>query len=1578
MAKKTALEKEISQLRAELDTLKATRSAISEPVKISQSPPLILTKTGNYEVWKRIITSEIRVMKCEDLINQNLAQPKLSEEELERRRSQVYTHIMSRLHEDYQKLVCAIENPAEMLLRIERIKRPKMPSTRFAVKRGWSSLTFSKSRENAEEFITRFEEQTRKVESFGEAVAETDIKENFLIATQNSFPELVRKYDAANGKMSIDELKTLLLNEEAMENEAKDRAGEGEAHVAEPQRGRGRGRGRMNQRQRGRGGRKRSITCHWCGKPNHVAAKCYSKAHICYNCKQSTTNPEHFGDTCRNPKVYGANFPSSRGRGSSLKRSFSESRTGQNMKQNDEYRGTSRGTFQGRGRGQFRGVNRLRYQRGNKTWYNPSYKHEARRYDEEPLYKKVRLADKKDSSDKYAFVAVDRERSNDETMLADYDDEINTVGAEKGNKNFTSIDFVADCAATETLVNKPQYLSTCEKVIGRRIRSANKNSKADLNVEYEGTMKMRGKGGKILKLKKVLCAKSVARNLLSIRKLVNEGAQVLLDDTGIQILNKRTKEIMKEGTYDGKFWWLNFNLIGNNNFNKNNRASANAAYTVTKEGKAIDSKGVKKKTIRDNEGSSMKSQKEGSKIKKNYIDREHSYSTRQGKNDDDTVITYETINNSDTLEKYINTVCNIKLNDLRELDENKVLSLKENIGLIWHYRLAHASKGYLEAAAKIIPELRGVKFDASITDCEICKRAKMRRVPSKTVRYRFKVPLQLLSTDVMGPISPGTYKFGARYIVTFIDDTTRYAWAYPMVDKTMVHIAFGKMLDDARKIRGKGATVSILRLDGGTEYKTESFKRMMEKEKIERDVAPTKTPNLNSTAERFNLELQQKIRCLLFSSGFPLQMWAYALQFAVYVYNRTPHKSINMKIPYELLHERPCTVNYMKRFGCLCFALNQSAKGKWEERGIAGFLVGCDDTCYRIIDPSTGKVYRTKHVDAIESKTYGDVYRTKRNLTILKDPPISKNDEGYDWFLTDEDENVEGTLGNGQQGNTMFEAREAFSLLCEKYTKNSNDENDETEMYMTTTVTEDEPLNYGEAVNSENREEWLKAIKQEFDAHVENNTWAIVERNAVPSDQPILTSRWLFKRKDAKNSVGIFKARLVIRGYADKNMYSRMEIYAPVARLTDIRFMLAVANKFSLTLYCMDVSTAFLNGRLDKKVYMEIPEGHKDVGRAKTHVCEVKRALYGLKCSARKWFERFREAMVKLNFEVYPFQACIFKWRKGQHFVILLLYVDDCLLLGNHEHKLKEVKDKLSKEFKMKDFGEPTKFVGIEIVRDMRNNVMYLHQRTLIKKILKRFNMEESRPVKTPGITNEGEGKRSNKTNSEILLENQKHIPYREAIGSLLYLASGTRPDLSYVVNTLSRKQNNYTNADWVKVKRVLRYLRGTENLGLKYTGKGNQLECYADASLGTNDEKGKSTSGLIVKLFDDIIYWRTKKQTHVALSSAESEYLAMSLACKELVCIREMCIRLLKMNIVPILYEDNKAAIKIATSDESQTLKHIVKLCYHYVRLEVSKGNVIIKWVRTDEQLADGFTKALGIAKFKEFQKNILCGIDN
>ncbi|XP_050503584.1 uncharacterized protein LOC126882653 [Diabrotica virgifera virgifera] len=142
--------------------------------------------------------------------------------------------------------------------------------------------------------------------------------------------------------------------------------------------------------------------------------------------------------------------------------------------------------------------------------------------------------------------------------------------------------------------------------------------------------------------------------------------------------------------------------------------------------------------------------------------------------------------------------------------------------------------------------------------------------------------------------------------------------------------------------------------------------------------------------------------------------------------------------------------------------------------------------------------------------------------------------------------------------------------------------------------------------------------------------------------------------------------------------------------------------------------------------------------------------------------------------------------------------------------------------------------------------------------MLKRFDMIECKPVKTPMVAMKN-------LDCENMIENCKEYPYRQAIGSLLYLANGSRPDITYAVNILSRKQTNFDNSDWIKVKRVFRYLKGTFNLGLQYKSEKDGLECFVDASLGMNDEAWKSTSGLVIMLFGDIISWRSKKQSHVA-----------------------------------------------------------------------------------------------------------------
>ncbi|MBP1527254.1 MAG: hypothetical protein H9Q66_04970, partial [Spiroplasma ixodetis] len=464
----------------------------------------------------------------------------------------------------------------------------------------------------------------------------------------------------------------------------------------------------------------------------------------------------------------------------------------------------------------------------------------------------------------------------------------------------------------------------------------------------------------------------------------------------------------------------------------------------------------------------------------------------------------------------------------------------------------------------------------------------------------------------------------------------------------------------------------------------------------------------------------------------------------------------------------------------------------------------------------------------------------------------------------------------------------------------------------------------------------------------------------------------VFKRKqEAKNAIR-YKARLVIRGFMDKNKYDLSETYAPVARLTDVRFLLAVANKFKLQIHQLDIKTAFLNGELEKKVFMEIPDGYEGKEELnEKYVCELSKALYGLKVSPKLWYEKLRITIEKCQFSTYEYQPCIFMWRKEGKFVIMLIYVDDILIVGNSSSKINQTKDILNKEFEISNLGSPEKFLGIEISHDVENSRLMLSQREFILKMLKKFKMEECNPVQTPMVTAESEKKTTK--NENIKIDENIIFPYRQAVGSLLYLANATRPDITYAVNLLSRKQSNFDLHDWLKVKRIFRYLKGTINLSLVYEGKGDNLECYVDASLGVNEETGKSTNGVLIKLFGDIIHWKTKKQSHVALSTAEAEYIAMSMAVKEIKSLNKMCDKLIKLQLTPIVYEDNTAAIKIAKSDESQTLKHIVKLCYHFIRMEVANKNIIIKWINSDNQIADAFTKVLGPKAFDRYRNMML-----
>ena len=254
-----------------------------------------------------------------------------------------------------------------------------------------------------------------------------------------------------------------------------------------------------------------------------------------------------------------------------------------------------------------------------------------------------------------------------------------------------------------------------------------------------------------------------------------------------------------------------------------------------------------------------------------------------------------------------------------------------------------------------------------------------------------------------------------------------------------------------------------------------------------------------------------------------------------------------------------------------------------------------------------------------------------------------------------------------------------------------------------------DPANYQEAMQTTDRSKWVEAIDDEINS-MYKRCLETSYRNDVPYDgkrQNIINSRWVLKNTIESNGDVRYKIRLVIRGFKDRNEYDLQETYALVSRLPLIRITLAIANKYDLDLWQMDVKTAFLNGFLNTPVYMEIPEGidcSTEIKREK--VCKLEKTFYGLKVSSKGWNEKFTETVKKFGLKPDSNEPCLFTWNEKDKILILILYVDDIILACNDKIKMIEVKQKLMREFDMTDVGEPKVFLGLEINRNRKARVI--------------------------------------------------------------------------------------------------------------------------------------------------------------------------------------------------------------------------------------------------------------------------------
>ena len=491
---------------------------------------------------------------------------------------------------------------------------------------------------------------------------------------------------------------------------------------------------------------------------------------------------------------------------------------------------------------------------------------------------------------------------------------------------------------------------------------------------------------------------------------------------------------------------------------------------------------------------------------------------------------------------------------------------------------------------------------------------------------------------------------------------------------------------------------------------------------------------------------------------------------------------------------------------------------------------------------------------------------------------------------------------------------------------------------------------------------WKAAVDEEVRALAKNGTWEITD---LPRGKKPVGCKWIFTVKyKADGNVDRYKARLVAKGFTQSYGIDYQETFAPVAKLNTVRVLLSLAANLDWSLHQLDVKNAFLNGDLEEEVYMDIPAGLETTSNF-NKVCRLRKSLYGLKQSPRAWFERFTKVVKGYGFVQCQSDHTLFvKHFPERKLAILIVYVDDIILTGNHEGKIDLLKKLLTKEFEIKDLGNLKYFLGMEIARSKKG--IAVSQRKYVLDLLNETGMLGCKPAKTP-------------MDSTVKLEESDGSPpvdkgrYQRLVGKLIYL-SHTRPDIGFSVSMVSQFMNNPTEKHMTAVTRILRYLKMTPGKGLFFqrTTK-KEIEIFSDADWASSVTDRRSTSGYCSFVWGNLVTWRSKKQSVVARSSAEAEFRAMAQGICEGIWLNRLLEELRVLSKHPlVLYCDNQAAISIAKNPVHHDRTKHVEIDRHFIKEKIEEGFFKVSFIPTNCQTADILTKALARVNHEDLTEKL------
>jgi transposase InsO family protein len=890
-----------------------------------------------------------------------------------------------------------------------------------------------------------------------------------------------------------------------------------------------------------------------------------------------------------------------------------------------------------------------------------------------------------------------------------------------------------------------------------------------------------------------------------------------------------------------------------------------------------------------------------------------------------------------------------------------------------HERLGHQNFRHVK---EVVERELNVKVNIPKTICEGCAMNKAHKMPfGDRSAYRATKPGEIIHSDVCGPF-PTESLSGNKYYVLLKDDYSRFRQVYFIKHKNEVAKCIDDFLD---KFKVLGHVCRIFQCDGGLEYLNQEVKQSLSKRGIELRPSTPYNQEQNGCAERDHRTIVEMSKCLLHAhTGLPPFMWAEMMNTSAYILNRTGVSGVAGKSPHEVWYGTKPRISHFRVIGTVGFAhIPKQLRNKLESKAMKCILVGYnDDTNYRLYVPSQRKIIWSHDVrfqveplckNSKEFVEQGE--QIEQSIEQVSNPPsaIEFGSDSEEEIEVENEPDVPDANDVGVNQNAIITPPKVVrrstrhAKKIDKQWPREQSHSVQVEDAYVFEIECNDPFSYEQAMESDEKKSWIVAMNSEISSLKENKTWKLV---SLPPNRKAIKSRWVFKTKlNPDGTIDKYKARLVVKGFAQKAGVDYDQTFSPVAKSGTIRSVIAVAANEGMELLQFDVSTAFLYGELQEEIYMAQPEGYND---GTTKVCKLLRSLYGLKQAPRCWNRRIGEFLKSQGFNPSEADPCLFIKITATGKIILAIYVDDGLIAFKNKQEVNEFITMLQKEFKVV-IKPASYYLGIQIEKQNGGSIK-IHQSAYLEKVLKRFGMDECNPVTTP-MVRDGE-----KQMTEVLEEN---FPYREAVGALMYLMVGTRPDIAYAVGVVSRTLENPTFRDWSNVKRIMRYLRGTSNLGLTYEPNKiqNELTVYSDADYGGCIKTGCSTTGVVCLYGGGAVTWFSQRQKSTSLSTTESEIIAASEAARELVWLKRLFESLVgQREMPPIIYVDNEAAIRLAQNPEYHKRTKHIPIRHFFVRQQVSEGEMIVKRVATKDNVADMFTKPMPRPRLLEL--NVLIGL--